>query len=64
MKKRLAEHNAGNSIHTNKFKPWELMSYVALPEKEFAERFERYLKSGSGRSSAKRHLLANNERDS
>ena len=25
LRKRLAEHNAGKSIHTNKFKPWNLV---------------------------------------
>ena len=58
--KRLAEHNAGKSIHTNKFKPWDLMAYIALPEKHLAEELERYLKSGSGRAFAKRHLLTQN----
>ena len=60
LRNRLAEHNAGKSIHTNKFKPWELTAYVALPEKHLAEKFERYLKSGSGRAFAKKHLLMQN----
>jgi len=64
LRKRIAEHNAGKSIHTNKFKPWELITYLALPEKHLAENFERYLKSGSGRAFAKRHLLTENERNS
>ena len=57
LRKRLTEHNAGKSIHTNKFKPWDLAAYIALPEKHLAEELERYLKSGSGRAFAKRHLL-------
>jgi predicted GIY-YIG superfamily endonuclease len=57
LKNRLGEHNAGESIHTNKFKPWELAAYVALPERAPAERFERYLKTGSGRAFVRRHLL-------
>ena len=64
LKKRLAEHNAGKSTHTNKFKPWELSAYTALPEKPLAEKFERYLKSGSGRAFAQSHLLTQNERKS
>ena len=63
LRKRLAEHNAGKSIHTNKFKPWALKAYVALPEKYLAENFERYLKSGSGRAFAKSHLLAESGRN-
>jgi putative endonuclease len=57
LRKRLAEHNAGKSIHTNKFKPWTVEAYIALPEKHLAEQFESYLKSGSGRAFAKRHFL-------
>jgi len=63
-RRRLAEHNAGKSTHTNKFKPWELLAYVALPDKQFAEKFEQYLKSGSGRAFAVRHLLIQNQRNS
>ena len=57
LRSRLAQHNAGKSIHTNKFKPWNLFAYVALPEKELAEKFEKYLKSGSGRAFAAKHFL-------
>ena len=57
LRMRLTEHNSGKSVHTNKFKPWELLAYVALPDKTLAERFERYLKTGSGRSFAHRHLM-------
>jgi predicted GIY-YIG superfamily endonuclease len=57
LKKRLAEHNSGKSIHTNKFKPWKLVAYVALPERAPAEEFERYLKTGSGRAFVIRHLM-------
>jgi putative endonuclease len=64
LRKRLAEHNAGKSIHTNKFKPWDLIAYIAVPEKHLAEELESYLKSGSGRAFAKRHLLTQNWRKS
>jgi putative endonuclease len=29
LRKRLAEHSSGKSIHTNKFKPWGLLAYFA-----------------------------------
>jgi putative endonuclease len=64
LRRRLGEHNSGESIHTNKFRPWELAAYIALPEQHHAEKFERYLKSGSGRACAKRHLLPQNARKS
>jgi len=60
LRKRLTEYDAGKSIHTNKFKPWDLMAYVALPERNLAESLERYIKSGSGRSFAIGHLLSKN----
>jgi putative endonuclease len=56
LRKRLAEHNAGKSIHTNKFRPWNLAAYIALPDRTLADQFERYLKSGSGRAFTKRHF--------
>ena len=53
---RLKEHNAGECTHSSKYKPWRVMTYIAFDTKEKATAFENYLKSGSGRSFAKRHL--------
>ncbi len=57
LKQRLKDHNAGKSVHTAKFAPWELKCYVALPEKMRALDLERYLKSHSGRAFAKKRLI-------
>ena len=54
--KRLADHNSGKSIHTAKYKPWKLITYIAFSNEEKAREFERYLKSGSGRAFAKKHF--------
>jgi putative endonuclease len=56
LKRRFAEHNIGKSIHTNKFKPWRLVTYVAFSDHVKADKFESYLKTGSGRTFARRHL--------
>jgi len=56
LKARLAEHNAGKSAHTSKFKPWKLVTYIAFSHRRQAETFERYLKSGSGHAFANRRL--------
>ena len=56
LKKRLTQHNAGYSIHTAKYKPWELVNYFAFSSKDAALEFERYLKTGSGYAFAKRHF--------
>ncbi len=53
---RLQAHNAGNSAHTSKYRPWQLVSYVCFRDDRRAIDFERYLKSGSGRAFANRHL--------
>lgn len=56
LKKRLIVHNSGGSVHTSKFKPWELVTYVGFSDLSKALEFERYLKSGSGRAFAKKRL--------
>ncbi len=48
LKARLREHNSGESKHTAKYCPWELVSYHSFKDKEIARRFEHYLKTGSG----------------
>ncbi len=56
LRKRLAAHNAGQSLHTKKFKPWRLVTYLAFSDENKAVSFERYLKSSSGRAFAKKRL--------
>ena len=56
LRRRLAEHNAGKSPHTAKFKPWRLVTYVAFTDGQKAAEFERYLKSGSGHAFARKRL--------
>jgi len=53
---RLATHNAGKISHTSKHKPWRIETAIAFRDKKKATAFEKYLKSGSGRTFAKRHL--------
>jgi predicted GIY-YIG superfamily endonuclease len=56
LKLRLGQHNAGESPHTSKFRPWTLSAYIALPTEEQALAFEKYLKQGSGHAFAQRHF--------
>jgi putative endonuclease len=53
---RLKQHNAGEGNHTSKYAPWQRIVTIAFTEKNKALKFERYLKSGSGRAFAKRHF--------
>jgi putative endonuclease len=56
VQSRLAAHNAGQSPHTSKFKPWRLLSAHYFADPRVAAEFERYLKSGSGRAFAAKRL--------
>jgi putative endonuclease len=56
LKRRISEHNSGNSIHTNKFKPWKIKNYFAFEDIEKADNFEKFLKSGNGRVFCKKHF--------
>ncbi|HEY1638293.1 MAG TPA: GIY-YIG nuclease family protein [Rhizomicrobium sp.] len=53
---RLDAHNAGQSPHTAKFKPWRLVTYIAFSDEKKAVAFEKYLKSHSGRAFANKRL--------
>lgn len=56
LQERLRAHNAGQSLHTSKHRPWALATYVAFQDDRRASELERYLKSGSGRAFANKHL--------
>jgi putative endonuclease len=56
LRTRLKHHNSGRILHTTKWKPWQLKTYIALGDRNRAARLERYLKSASGRAFVKRHL--------
>ena len=54
--RRLEEHNSGQSIHTNKYRPWIFTTIIQMRDDSRALELEKYLKSGSGRTFANRHL--------
>jgi putative endonuclease len=57
VRARLACHNAGQNSFTAPNRPWSLAGYFAFPNERKALDFEKYLKSGCGRTFAKRHFL-------
>ncbi len=56
LKTRMRAHNAGESKHTAKFAPWQLVSYHVFADKRKAQEFEYYLKTGSGKAFASKRL--------
>jgi len=56
LRRRVRIHNDGGSPHTSKYRPWQLVMYLAFSDKSKAVTFERYLKSGSGHAFANKRL--------
>jgi len=56
LKQRVLEHNTGKCVYTARYAPWKLKTYIAFETIERAQRFELYLKSGSGHAFASRHF--------
>lgn len=57
LEKRLDEHNNNQSEYTKKFAPWRIETVIIFKNKMLAEKFERYLKSGSGHAFLHKHLI-------
>jgi len=53
LRRRISEHNSGNSEFTKNNKPWELIYYEAFANEKDARREEIFLKSGKGRERIK-----------
>ena len=51
--------NFGPSGHTFEHRPWSVIVILEFLDEQTARRFERYLKSRSGRAFAKRHFAPN-----
>jgi predicted GIY-YIG superfamily endonuclease len=61
VESRLDWHNHGPCGHTVRHRPWSLVVVMEFPTEREAVRFEKYLKSGSGRAFAKRHFTPQSE---
>ena len=56
VQERLKWHNSGPCGYTREHRPWTVGVVIEFPAEQEAVRFEKYLKSGSGRAFAKRHF--------
>jgi predicted GIY-YIG superfamily endonuclease len=56
LPRRIAGHNAGQNTQTARNRPRTVVVVIEFSTEDAAVRFERYLKSASGRAFAKRHL--------
>jgi predicted GIY-YIG superfamily endonuclease len=53
---RIRKHSEGGTRHTSHFRPWKLLVSIRFEDDGRARRFERYLKSPSGRAFAAKHF--------
>lgn len=56
LEQRLDTHNSGGSIHTSKYRPWDVEMYLSFKDEIKAKAFEKYLKSQSGRAFVKKRF--------
>lgn len=56
LRKRIQEHNKGESYYTSKYTPWRLIHFEAYIEPKDAERREKYLKTAQGKRTLRRML--------
>ncbi|MDP3788426.1 MAG: GIY-YIG nuclease family protein [Candidatus Chromulinivorax sp.] len=58
VEERLKAHNAGRSIYTQEDRPWQLEAFFCFNTELKALRFEKYLKTNSGKIFLKRYVIA------
>jgi putative endonuclease len=58
LKARIERHIKGYVPATKERRPIKLGAYFAFQDKYIAFSFEKYLKSGSGRAFAKKHIIS------
>ena len=57
LKRRLIEHNNGTCSASKPYKPFRLLTYIAVEDKNKAIKLEKYLKTGSGSAFLKKRLI-------
>ena len=55
--KRLVEHKKGLGKFTKGHLPYKLIFYCAFPDKFIAAKFEKYLKTASGKAFLRKRLI-------
>lgn len=57
LEERLKRHNSGQVSYTALRLPFQLITYIVFSDKYKAYRFEKYLKSGSGKAFTYKRLV-------
>ena len=65
LEKRLLKHNASyKDSYSKRYAPWEIETCVVFSEMYSAKKFEKYLKSSSGKAFMKKRLISDEFRKS
>ena len=57
LEKRFKEHNEAKTGYSKQYAPWKIETYITFRSRILAEKFEKYLKSGSGNAFLKKRLI-------
>ena len=57
LNRRVKEHNDGICKASSPYKPFGLIAYIAVENKEIAIKLEKYLKTGSGKAFLAKRIL-------
>ena len=57
LQRRFNDHNHGKVESTKKYRPFKMVSYIAVERKAVTINLEKYLKSGSGLAWRNKRLL-------
>ena len=57
IEKRIADHNSGTQTYSKRYAPWRLVTYIVFSDMSQAKKFEKYLKSHSGRTFYLKNLV-------
>lgn len=56
LSQRIEAHNSGGSVYTRGQRPWKVITYIAFDSEDKAQKFEKYIKVGSGHAFAKKRF--------
>ncbi len=57
VRRRLEEHNSGSQIYSRRYAPWQIVTYITFTDCQIARRFEKYLKTPSGKAFLGKRLV-------
>jgi len=57
LKRRLSQHNQGSVQSTKHYRPFEIITYIAVRMETKARELERYFKTGSGKAILNKRFL-------